>query len=113
MADSISMVEDGGDCRVVLIPTSGTTVTFNFSNGSALTSADDTSTQKYFNTNKVRTRFTMVANTDMEFVGMNGTTFTDPFPIDANVAHTEVNTRVATVTIKTSAANCTTRIRGV
>ena len=109
MADQISMVEDGGDHRLVLIPTSGTEVTFQIVGSE--TSANDTDTIKYMDTNKTRTRFSITANTDFEILSIDGTTFTDPIPVDANTRYTETNSRISDIKIKTGAANSTVSLR--
>lgn len=109
MADQISMTDDGGDHRLVLIPTAGTQVTFYMNSTS--TSANDTTTSKYFDTNSSRTRFSIVCNVDIEIVDIDETTMTDPIPVDANTRYTETHSRVNSITIKTGAANGTLSLR--
>lgn len=88
------------------IPVVNTEVTLHFQNNTALTSSDDTTTDKYTDTNRTRNRYVVGADNAIVITKINGQTLTDPRTIPANLtfAESEVPGMVS-ITIRNEVAN--------
>lgn len=99
-----------GDHRLVTVPTALTEVTFTLT--SALTSASDSSTSKYFdNMATGAIQFSVVADQAIQVLGINGTDFTDAIPVTANSLYEEDTTYLYSIKIKTTTNNTQISVR--
>lgn len=110
MAGEHEWYVDVGDHRLVTIPDALTTVVFTPASKS--NSSSDTATNKYFdNMSKTAKQFNLVADKDIQLVGLNGETFTEAVPINGNAVWQESRGRINSVTIKTTAATTVISLR--
>ena len=79
-----------GDNKKFAIPNvSDGDVTVYFMNSDGNTSANDTATAKYFNTNTGRTAFAVRTDKVVEIVQINARILTNPITVPANGSHIE------------------------
>ena len=100
-----------GDHRLLTVPTALTEVTFYLT--STNTSANDTSTSKYFdNVATSGTQFNIVADQAIQLMGLNGTDFTDAVTIAANASYQEsMIDNLTAVKVKTTVNNTQISVR--
>lgn len=100
-----------GDNKVITVPTALTEVTFYINNSN--TSSSDTGTSKYFDNVSISViQFAIVADKDILLMGLNGTDFTDPRPINENSNYIEQNCDGCTaIKIKTTEDDTVVTVR--
>lgn len=100
MSERLETIPDNVEFSV---PTANTEVTINFFNADAYTSANDTETNKYFDRNSTRNRYSIGANKAILITKYNGVALTDPLPIVANFTNSESDCGgLSSITIKTT-----------
>lgn len=82
-------IEGVGDNIEFVSDQAGDEITIYFQNNEGNTSANDTTTAKYFNTNKRRSKFFLRTENNIEILGENGETFTSPVTVVDDKGHKE------------------------
>ena len=100
-----------GDNRLVTIPTANTTVVFTCN--SINTSADDTTTEKYYDHAAfVGGQVLVTANQAVEITAINEVNFTEAIPVVSGANYSEGQHKgINSITIKTSTDNTVLRVR--
>ena len=65
------------------------TIYFNGGSNGTNTSANDTATEKYFDTNGAVSAFCLRPNQTVQIISINGLTFTDPITVIINKSYTD------------------------
>ena len=98
----MSRVEAVPDNVEFSVATANTEVTINVQNNSSLTSANDTATQKYTDSNKTRHRYVVGADKAILITKYNGVALTDPRTVVAGLTFGETDIEnLVSITIKT------------
>ena len=103
----------GENKEFTVVSISDVTVYFNGGSTGTNTSANDTETAKYFDTQGLVKAFTFRPNQTIQIVSMNGVTLTNPISIFINTVYTEkfdVST-VFKLVVRTTVANTHIRLR--